>query len=509
MDREAGTSVSSTHPAAVLPIPPRPARAYSWSLLLVLLAILIPVWIVQYPDLVDYHNHLVRCYILAHYHQNPIFQQRYSVHLTPVPDLAMDLVVVPLLGFLPLLVAGKVFLTLTAILYVMGCSEVGKAVAGKPNWLALISALTFFNYQLFYGFVDFMFGAGVFLCAFALWLRWRNQMSALRFVVCGALAIAAYLSHLSSIIFLAVACLVYTAADFSEERKLKPVFLKLAWLTCPLPLLWFYLHGKDHPPPLRWLSFESLQDRFLLFRSPFDSYSGTLNLALDFLFPLCVIALMIGAKRQPLFRASMIFLAAVFVTPSLALHAIHLPERWVIPMWLCLMLSLEPRRGKLQKFAFALLLLAMLVRTADITRYWWSASNECKQMLALGQALPQGATVFNIQPAPLTSFETNKEHLLQNELLFTHAINLWTVTRDADISTLFAMEGQQPLVFRDRSCHGIDRTIHWESCFPQFDYAVTYNQRPKIDAAVRQAATPVAQWRYITLWRASKASSAQ
>jgi hypothetical protein len=511
MDSESRTaSASSGLPAS----PPAEAssatnKAYNWSLLLVLLVTLVPILIVRYPDMIDYHNHLARCYILAHYHSTPIFHERYSVVPTPSPELAMDLVVVPLLRILPLLVAGKVFLALTVVLFVLGSSAVGKAVAGKPNWLALVCALTFYNYQSFFGFVDFMFGIGVFLCTFALWLRWRNHMTAWRFAACGCLAIAAYLSHLSSIIFLGIACLVYTADDFSQDRRWKPVFLKLAWFAFPLPLLWLFLHAKGHPEPLRWVSFESLWDRILLFRSPFDSYSGILNRALDVIFPLCVIALMIGAKRHPLFRVSMIFLAGVFMTPSIVMHVYHVPERWVIPMWLCLMLSLQPRRGKVQQVAFVVLFGAMMVRMADTTRYWLSASEECGQMLAIGQALPQGASVFVIQPAPLTSFETNKEHLLQNELLFTHAINLWSASRQADLSTLYAIEGQQMLVFRERACHGIDRTASWESCFPTFDYAITFNPRPKIEAAVRNAATPVAQWRYITLWRVNKGGSAQ
>jgi hypothetical protein len=51
-------------------------RAYYAVLVVVLAVILIPIWIVDYPGMADYPNHLVRCYILAHYHENPLWQQR-------------------------------------------------------------------------------------------------------------------------------------------------------------------------------------------------------------------------------------------------------------------------------------------------------------------------------------------------------------------------------------------------------------------------------------------------
>src|ERR1035441_5642758 len=113
-------------------------KAYYAALLVVLLMVLAPIWIVKYPGMVDYPNHLVRCYILAHYHDNPLWQQRYLLDLSPLPNLAIDLIVTPLLRILPLIVAGKVFLSLAAALYVLGCSEVGRTVIGKLNWLALV-----------------------------------------------------------------------------------------------------------------------------------------------------------------------------------------------------------------------------------------------------------------------------------------------------------------------------------------------------------------------------------
>ena len=61
-------------------------RIYYIALLLVLVICLIPIWIVDYPGMTDYPNHLVRDYILAHYDESPLWQQRYSLDLTLLPN---------------------------------------------------------------------------------------------------------------------------------------------------------------------------------------------------------------------------------------------------------------------------------------------------------------------------------------------------------------------------------------------------------------------------------------
>src|ERR1035438_9651640 len=165
-------------------------KTYYAMLLIVFFVILVPIWMVDYPGMVDYPNHLARCYILAHYYDNPVFQQRYILDHSPIPNLAIDLIVTPLLRILPLIVAGKVFLSIAAALYVLGCSAVGRAVTGKPNWLALVCAFTFYNSQLLYGFVNYVFGIGVFLCVFAFWFRVRNAISPLRFFLLCLLSLA-------------------------------------------------------------------------------------------------------------------------------------------------------------------------------------------------------------------------------------------------------------------------------------------------------------------------------
>ena len=96
---------------------------YYLALTIVLTAILIPIWIVDYPGMVNYANHLARCYILAHYHDNPFWQQLFYLDYTPLPNLAMDAFVAPLAKLLPILLCGKLFLSLGAVLFVVDAAR--------------------------------------------------------------------------------------------------------------------------------------------------------------------------------------------------------------------------------------------------------------------------------------------------------------------------------------------------------------------------------------------------
>jgi hypothetical protein len=462
---------------------------YYAMLLIVFAAILVPIWVVDYPGMLDYPNHLVRCYILAHYHDNPVFQQRFELDHSPLPNLAIDLIVTPLLRILPLLVAGKVFLSIAAALYVMGCSAVGRAVAGKPNWLALVCAFTFYNSQLLWGFVNYMFGVGVFLCAFAFWLRVRNTISPLRFFLLCLLSLVAFLAHLSSVLFLGISCSTIALLDFLHDRKIRNLIVKLAWLACPLVLMEGFVKRNsggrgviDWGPPIQKLT-------NLL--SPVRSYSVTLDVGIICVLLLCAWAMLKGCKVHSVAVASLVLFALFLITPQVLFNLYPADVRYVIPAYTLLILSIEPRWGRWQKAALAVALAAMVVHTGSITTNWLTVSHRSEQVLAMGEVLPAGARID-----ALPNFDTAPKL----DRSFFHVIEFWTITHDADISSFFSSRGQQLLVRRQPLCNDSEGA----KCFASFDYIWTYDPPVSLRQDIVRLATPVAVWEEVTLWRVNR-----
>ena len=477
-------------------------RTYYIALLLVLVVCLIPIWIVDYPGMTDYLNHLVRDYILAHYDGNPLWQQRYSLDLTPLPNLAMDLFVVPLQRFLPLLVCGKLFLSVAAALYVFGCSELGRVIAGKPNWLALVCALTFYNTELIKGLANFIFGVSVFLCVFAFWLRVRNRMSAMSFLLCALLSAVAYLSHLSSYVLLGVACSTVSFVDFVCHRRLLKLTAELAWLGFPILLICAFFHGSGRLGSIVWLL--DWKEKLINLLSPFRSYNLSLIAAVAITLLLCFIVMLRGSTVHRTWVVGVVFFLLFIVSPNDLFTASDVAERYVIPGYLILFLSIEPHWGRPQKMALGIALIALMASIGNIAVGWLSINRETKQVIAMGELLPEGASVFVLPTWGLASATAGTHSALPRDR-FLYMAQFWTLSRRADVSNLAALPGQQPLVFRQIACHGPSpQESEWLGCIASFDFVWSVDPAPAYLQALARIATPAATYEIATLWRVNR-----
>ncbi len=481
----------------------RDSKAYNAAILIVFALILIPIWVVNYPGMEDYPNHLVRCYILAHYHDNPLWQQRYWVDRNPLPNLAIDAIVTPLTRFLPLILCGKIFLSLAAALFVFGCSELGRALIGRPNWLALVGSLAFYNIQLLMGFVNFIFGIGVFLCAFAFWYRYRNRLAPWSFIVCCLLSLVAFLAHLSSVVFLGVACLMIALFDFARDRKLPALFCKLAWLACPALLFVVFMKGSGRIGSLDWATaWLSLwhwpMARLFALASPIRTHERSLSFGLALILLIALLAMLRGARIHRVAWVGLVFWTLYVLMPDTMFTALHVGERFIVPGYLLLVLSIEPRWDRWQKAAFGVALTAMLIHTGNVFVGWLSINRESEQVLAMDRVLPENARVFVVDQS------SNERHA------FAHIIQFWTLSREANVSNFFGLPGQQPLVFRQPACHGPTpfepwNDPEWRSCLATSDFVYTFDENPP---AIRQLlasiATPAASVGEVTLWRVNR-----
>jgi len=477
-------------------------RTYYIALFFVLVVCLVPIWIVDYPGMTDYPNHLVRDYILAHYYENPLWQQRYSLDLTPLPNLSIDSFVVPLQRFLPLLICGKLFLSVAAALYIFGCSELGKAISRKPNWLALVCALTFYNTELIKGLVNFIFGVAVFLCAFAFWLRIRNQMSLMSFSLCALLGIVAFLSHLSSFVLLGVACSIVAFLDFARHRRVLNLIIELAWLGIPTLLIFAFLRGNGRVGSILW----SLDWKIKLVQllSPFRSYSLPLIAAVAVTLLLCFIVMLRGSKVHRTWIVGVVLFLLFLVSPNDLFTASNVAERYVIPGYLILSLSIEPRWGRPQKIAIGIALIALTASIGNIAVNWLSINRESKQVIAMGELLPEQASVFVLPTWGAGSAKTGAHSALPEDR-FLNIPQFWTLSRRTDVSNLFALPGQHPLVFRQLACHGpYPPESEWLVCLRSFDYVLTINPAPAYRQVLTRIATPAASREMVTLWRVNR-----
>jgi len=463
-------------------------NAYWVALLLVAVAIITPIWPVGYPGMVDYPNHLTRCYILAHFHDNPVWQTRYYVDREPLPNLAIDLIVVPLNHFLPIALSGKIFLTLTALLYVLGCAWLGYAVTAKRSWVALIAAFTFHNSTLLFGFVNYVFGVGVFLCGFAFWMQSRHRMSWLRFSICCLFSLAAFLAHLSAIVFLGVGCTTIALLELRSHRSALVLIRQLAWLACPIIAMAGFLKGSGKVGRVGW---STLTKKFILLFIPVRSYSLTLDVIVLAILAGCVLLMARRARIHSVWVVGLVMFVLFLITPNELFLGSALDARYVLPATLLLLLSVDPRWDCLQKLAFGIALFVMVLHTADIAWNWVAIDRRQQHVLALGAELPNDARVFVM---PYSAVRTPGKL----DRGFHNLVTLWTISHEADVSSLFSLAGQQPLVARHPPLCLDDQ---WMECVGHYDFILTDNPTPATEKLVRSVADQSAAWDSVTLWR--------
>jgi hypothetical protein len=193
--------------------------------------------------------------------------------------------------------------------------------------------------------------------------------------------------------------------------------------------------------------------------------------------------------------AGLVLFVLFLVTPLVLFGLYPADVRYVIPAYMLLILSIEPRWGRWQKAALAVALIAMVIRTGSITANWLAVSRRSEQVLAMGQVLPEGARICVLHPS--------LDVMAKLDRGFIHVIEFWTISHDADISTFFAARGQQLLVRRQPLCDG----LVWTKCLASYDYVWTYDPPASLQQNIIGLATPVATWERVTLWRVNRAAT--
>src|SRR5579864_4733949 len=155
-----------------------------------------PVLICDSLPLFDYPNHLARMHILVDWARSPELQRFYAIAWAPVPNLAMDVIVPGLAQLMPLAVAGKVFVLLTLLLLAGGAAALHRVLFGAWSAWPCLAFLLLYSRILLWGFLNYLFGLGLGLFAFALWIRLARRPALLRLGVGAALALALFFAHL-------------------------------------------------------------------------------------------------------------------------------------------------------------------------------------------------------------------------------------------------------------------------------------------------------------------------
>lgn len=220
-----------------------------WPTFAVILAaaiLVIPLWCVRSPGMPDYPAHLAGFYLIGGAAAAKPLSEFYAINWILTPNLASELLVPALASLMPLETATKLFLTIAAVMWVLGPAMIQRALFGKIGPAALAGALFAYNANFTWGFFNYYFGAGLAFLVFAAWIARRGKLTASTLAAFAVAVTAVFFSHLfaTCLLFALIACFELGAA--LHERAFEPKALALralsvaaAFLPAALAFLFF------------------------------------------------------------------------------------------------------------------------------------------------------------------------------------------------------------------------------------------------------------------------------
>jgi len=448
-------------------------RRASKALLVALFTILLlPLWIVRYPPLLDYPDHLARAFIIVHlkdpaYH----FGSFYSTEWGPYPYLGMDLSLIGLQHLLPAEAAGRVLLSICVIAVPMAGWWFLRQANPGHDALALWALLLSYDPFFLDGFVNFQLGLALCFVTLGFWLRYLEKPTTLRWVTVLALAMCVYFTHLIAFGITGFVVLVYSLA-----RRLNLHQILWSWgVFIPGVIMCFLSHISSYNG--EETQFRSLPQKFFAARAELlHSYSFRLELIAFWVIVVCVFA---AWFRNREFHWNSTWLIVFFAMVGLYLALPNeVGDTWLIDVRLLpalfLLLLGVAKLGRRQR-ALALVAVVLFgMRTVDIVRNFISQQSTLLKTEHAIQMLPR-----NIHMLPIINVDIVNDDLLHQ--VYAHFWAYAIIERGVLAPYLFDLRGQTPLRINkgyipdDPADDPDTRPPNWKEVDNNYDYVWTYD----------------------------------
>jgi hypothetical protein len=355
--------------------------------------LLFPIWGVAFPPLLDYPNHLARAFVLLHLHDPHFsFSQWYRADWGLYPYLGMDASLAVLGRIFPIEMAGRIFLSLCALLLPASAWFFLRQAHPGEDWSACWTLLIAWNVFFLEGFLNFDISLAFALIALGLWLRWLASPGFLRWLAAALAFLCLYFAHL---IGFALAGLIVTAYALFSRRSLRT--LLFSWLLF-VPGAIAYLHSSRVGLGKQTIIYQGWDDKLDALGKFMHGYSP----ALDTITLIALAAFfLLGWFRNPKFRwdwpwfgVAAVLFGAFWAIPWAYGEGSDLDIR-VLPLLFVAILAVA-RIGPRGRWLAALPLLLFLARTISVTREFRAEQPELAGLANSFDLVPRDALVFPV-----------------------------------------------------------------------------------------------------------------
>lgn len=423
---------------------------------ILLIGACLPILSVTLPPLGDYANHLARMHIIAHLGNDAFLSQYFTVNWGIIPNLAIDVLVPPLLHLVDVFVAGKIFVIAVVLLLVTGPLALSWSVTRQVSLAPLLAFGFIYNGFFMLGLMNYLFGVGLAMWATVLWIMLRERAGWLILGQSVAFTLALFLCHLYAVGLYLLAIGSYELwawqqRHFKFDKRLVLTALLFAGLMAlAVGLLlngptWSLSGAYDWDDQGK---IEGIAAIFRLYDDKFDlvvliAFLGALGIGLRMrilhMHPAGIVCLLISTA---------LYLAMPATLFGSMMADQRLPIAGLLFALGFIRLNLPSQMGRLV-FVSVLTVICM-VRFGEVASRWQQIDGYVQEFSQAIALLPQGARVLVAQ-----ADEADGPSALNDGM--SHIPCLAVIERSALVTSLFTVRGKQILGVRHPYSEIVDR----------------------------------------------------
>jgi hypothetical protein len=432
------------------------------GLALVLVTLTLPILVVEVPPLADYPNHLARCFFLAFGGDDPVLRGIFAVHWGVIPNLAVDLILPPLMRIMPTLVAGKLVVILTVLLPTTGTIALNYACFRRLSFWPLCSGLVAYNTIFLIGLLNFQLAIGIALWGAATWICASRRYPIFAAVAGACFGLTSFVFHLFGFCFFAllIGCSELTSIfqrrlDIATWRLALRRAIVVLIVLLPPSILYFFSSFGGTGGDLVW---QFPKRKLFLLLVPVLGYSRPISIIIA--CALLLIALFWAGRCQlrvaPLaWLCIPVLLLIYLILPLGAKGGFWIDTRIPVMLGFTLFATTMPSdisqgRGILPA---ALLLALFVMRMAYITNTWLASRQDIADVRQVLMLVTPGSRVLSVEASPPyqdIGVVMPRYRFAATGLppAYSHFAAFVMIDRRAYWADAFAIPSQQPIIRR-------------------------------------------------------------
>lgn len=366
---------------------------------LIVILLLLPVWIVRYPPLVDYPNHLARYYILAHLQDpNLHLSQFYASRWQASPYVAVDVLAVFLQKLLPIDIVGRLILSISMLALPLACYVFLRQIDYDSRYLAAWALVISYGPVFLAGFVNDALATALCFWLLALCLKYMAEPDWKPWFGSLIVATLLYFTHLFG--FVIGTMIVFTYCVLTRQTVRRLFAATSVFVPGVVIYLLAFFRGRNY-----WLKAGNPTYRYQFgilgkladLSNPFRGY-GPKTTTLILIGLICCVILAVWRNGD--FRLNHVWLRltiAMFVVYLLSPSNFHFMEMRILPILFILCLSVA-KVGPRARVLGTIGLLVFLVRSLEVDRTFISRQHELEGWHRSFAAIPPYSRVFPMVP---------------------------------------------------------------------------------------------------------------